>query len=81
MCGATKHGAQCVMAFGRKSPLGVCPRCDELTAGAAPRAAQYDYGRKAREERRTLAGIAAHFAPGGPHARGLCGPVCTFGDW
>lgn len=25
--------------------------------------------------------INAHFAPGSPHARGECGPVCTFGDW
>lgn len=25
--------------------------------------------------------INAHFAPGSPHARGDCGPVCTFGDW
>jgi hypothetical protein len=27
------------------------------------------------------AAIRAHFAPGGPHSRGACGPVCTFGDW
>jgi hypothetical protein len=24
--------------------------------------------------------IRAHFAPGGPHTAGACGPVCTFGD-
>ena len=77
----TKHGNQCSMAFGRKSPAGQCARCDELSAGAAPRAAQYDYGRKAREEAKTLAAIKNHFAPGSAHSRGLCGPVCTFGDW
>ncbi len=36
---------------------------------------------KAEEERSHLASIAAHFAPGSPHSRGHCGPVCTFGDW
>ena len=26
-------------------------------------------------------GIAAHFAPGGRHQRGKCGPVCTAFDY
>ena len=78
----TKHGEQCTMVFGRKSPSGECARCDELRAGAPSRAGwQKPYcTSKARDEARVLAGIEAHFAPSGPHARGECGPVCTFGD-
>ena len=34
---ATKHGAACVMAFGRPSPVGDCARCDELRAGSPAR--------------------------------------------
>jgi hypothetical protein len=75
----TKHGADCVMAFGRKSPAGVCLRCDELTAGSAPRESWHK-NHFAREAAK-LDSIRAHFAPGSPHSRGACGPVCTFGDW
>lgn len=82
MCHATpttKHGAECVMAFGRKSPEGVCARCDELWTGAAPRASWH--AKHFAKEQAKLDGIKAHFAPGSPHSRGACGPVCTFGDW
>jgi len=63
--------------FGRKTPG--CPRCDELIAGAAPRAGWGD--RKRAQESQRNREIRAHFAPGGPHARGLCGPVCTAFDY
>lgn len=79
MCGAPilKHGPECVMAFGKKSPAGVCARCDELTAGAAPRAGWQGpyYARKAAEAAR-LARMPKHDC-----ARSGCGPVCTWGDW
>ena len=65
-------------SFGRKTPG--CPRCDELIAGAAPVTQPWRETRKQEDARRS-ASIAAHFAPGGRHARGDCGPVCTFGDW
>lgn len=71
-------------AFGRLAPLGECPRCDQLHAGAAPREAHpaiSAVARKRADEEQTLAAHRAHFAPGGPHALGVCGPVCTFGDW
>jgi len=64
-------------AFGRKTPG--CPRCDELLAGAAP--VQWAGSKRRRDEEMERRSIAAHFAPGGRHARGECGPVCTFGDW
>jgi hypothetical protein len=54
-----------------------CPRCDELAAGAQPRA----WRMSAREEdRRRCAEIAEHFASA-RHRSGGCGPVCTFGEW
>src|SRR5438093_6204835 len=31
------HNLKCVKGFGRISPKGVCPRCDELRKGARPR--------------------------------------------
>jgi hypothetical protein len=77
----TKHSIDCNMAFGRKDPN--CPRCVELLQGAAPRAGwQKDYfARKAASDTMERRAIAAHFAPGGPHALGLCGPVCTAFDY
>jgi hypothetical protein len=67
--------------FGRKTPG--CPRCDELAAGAATRAPAWGDALKRRQENDALDRRyhAQHFAPGGPHATGACGPVCTFGDW
>lgn len=60
-----------------------CPRGAELAAGAAPRRPAWtdQLGRRARDEAATSRAIDAHFAPGGPHARGDCGPVCTAFDW
>ena len=63
--------------FGRK--IAGCPRCDELLSGAAPVAGWGS--RKRAMEADHLRAISAHFAPGSPHSRGACGPVCTFGDW
>lgn len=72
------------LPFGRKAAPGECPRCDELLAGAAPREA-HPAIRAAAEQRaddtERSAAIRAHFAAGGPHSAGQCGPVCTFGDW
>ncbi len=71
------------MAFGRKDAN--CPRCIELLNGSAPRSgwqASY-YGnakQRAQYEASQLAAIKAHFAPGGPHDLGKCGPVCTAFD-
>lgn len=83
MCAATKHGPACRMAFGRLSPAGDCERCDELREGAPARDGwQRGYFAKSRrEETQRAAAIAAHFAPGGPHSQGKCGPVCTAFDW
>jgi hypothetical protein len=67
--------------FGRKTPG--CPRCDELLAGAAPREAPWaaTARRNAAYAEADARARAAHFAPGGPHAAGACGPVCTAFDW
>jgi len=65
-------------AFGRLTAG--CPRCDELIGGAAP-VVQSWRGQRARDEAMRIAEHRDHFKAGGRHARGLCGPVCTFGDW
>jgi hypothetical protein len=76
----TRHAASCSRVFARYDLE--CPRCRELAAGAQPREG---WGRSAAErreqEQRDAAAIRAHFAPGGPHDRGVCGPVCTAFDW
>lgn len=69
---ATKHAENCKMAFGRKDPT--CPRCQELLNGAAPRLWQ-----ATRDQERSLE-IVTHFKSQ-RHQAGLCGPVCTFGDY
>lgn len=33
----TKHNEKCTMSFGNYSAIEMCPRCDELRAGAKPR--------------------------------------------
>ncbi|ONK09264.1 hypothetical protein [Streptomyces sp. MP131-18] len=67
--------------FGRR--VAGCPRCDELEAGAEP--VRWTRGWQREQETRNDAirqhAHEKHFAPGGPHARRECGPVCTFGDW
>ena len=75
--------------FGKKTPG--CPRCDELLAGAEPvrwvgQEMRNGLSRGYGNDRATTGGyptnaeINAHFAPGSPHHRGACGPVCTFGE-
>jgi len=72
-----QHSANCKRVFSRYDPE--CPRCIELIAGSPARPG---WSARARAlEIRHTADLAAHFAPGGPHAAGKCGPVCTFGDW
>ncbi len=81
-CNRNKPGHP--LPWGKKAPEGQCPRCDELRAGAAPRSAPDwvdDRRRRAEHDRQRDADRRQHFAPTGPHARGACGPVCTFGDW
>ncbi len=65
-------------AFGRKTPG--CPRCDEMIAGAAP-VRQPGSRQRQRDEAERSAAMRAHFAAGGVHSRGECGPVCTAFDW
>ncbi|ARQ69979.1 hypothetical protein [Streptomyces marincola] len=71
----TKHSHK--PNFGRR--VEGCPRCAELAAGAEP--VQSWRPRTDRNEGIQQRAQQEHFAPGGPHARGACGPVCTFGDW
>lgn len=73
--------SQSERAFGRRAAG--CPRCAELAAGAPARNGwQQDYfAAKAHNERVAKLSREAHYAPGGPHATGKCGPVCTFNDW
>jgi hypothetical protein len=74
-------------AYGRLAPPGVCTRCDELRAGDKARPAPAYAQEGARRTARNFGGypttpeISDHFRPGGPHALGECGPVCTFGDY
>lgn len=77
----TSHGG--ALPFGRKAPEGQCPRCDELRNGASPRthAGFEALSRRQRHEQEDAAALRAHFAPGGPHRAGKCGPVCTAFDW
>jgi hypothetical protein len=71
------HGPQ----FGRRQPYGQCPRCDELHDGDEARPGNPAAARRAAAEAMRSRDITEHFAPGGPHARGACAPVCTAFDW
>lgn len=73
----TKHATDCRKAF-RNYDMN-CPRCRELAEGLPARNG-WGAVRRQQEQMQCVA-IKSHFAPGGPHAMGLCGPVCTFGDW
>jgi hypothetical protein len=76
----TKHNDLCSMAFGRLSPFGCCPRCDELHNGAQARAGWNDAKIKAEQQRSEA--IKRHFAPGGEGYRKLqTGEVDTAFDW
>jgi len=70
--GSAKHSSGCTAAFGRKDMN--CHRCVELANGAPSRAGwqQEHFTSKARREEQRRREIAAHFAPGGPHALGKC---------
>jgi hypothetical protein len=71
-------------AWGRLAPVGECRRCDQLHAGAERRAAPAwteQAERQQRHEEQTAAAAREHFKPGGEHARGACGPVCTRFDY
>lgn len=74
---ATRHKPDCQRVF--KHYDQTCPRCRELAAGSLPRPG-WGSGREKREKERTRE-IEVHFAPGGPHDRGDCGPICTAFDW
>lgn len=81
-CNPNKPGQP--LPWGRKAPIGECRRCDQLRAGDTPREAHpaiQAVTRKREQEEQTRQAMQDHFAPGGPHARGLCGPVCTAFDW
>lgn len=70
--------------FGAYEAAGECQRCDALREGRAT--AKTGWGGRsatldAHNARVTEGARRAHFAPGGPHAMGQCGSVCTFGDW
>lgn len=60
----TKRNGSCTMAFGKLSPAGCCPRCDELRNGSPARAGWNDTKLKAEQQRSEA--IRRHFAPGGP---------------
>jgi len=79
--GMIKHKTDCEMAFGRKDKS--CPRCQELLKGATPRKGWQTgfFTQREQEAKQRSAAIKAHFAPGGKHDRGECGPVCTAFDW
>lgn len=65
----------------------IAPASAPQTANDVAAHDQASYVRSSRRRRPSLdderrdSSIDAHFAPGSPHARGECGPVCTFGDW
>src|SRR5579863_649556 len=72
----TRHAQGCRMAFGRPDLASGCPRCHELAQGAPARRQPWRELRahNAAMERHA---VAEHFKAGGPHDRGVCGPVCT----
>jgi hypothetical protein len=63
----------CRMAFGRPSPAGICPRCDELRNGAEPRTGW-------RSKRADAATDARWIREHNCRVAG-CGPICTAFDW
>lgn len=65
------------LPFGKRAPVGDCPRCDQLRNGAEPRRGWGPSRAQVDEQR--AAEIRAHFAS--DKHRTECQPVCTFGDW
>jgi len=68
----TLHADTCNMAFGRKDPT--CPRCQELTAGDAPRKG---WGMT----RKQMDAIRAQEIRNHDCKKSGCMIVCTYGDW
>ena len=63
--------------FGRKTAG--CPRCDELLAGAEPRA--WVGTSRAAQDAQRLADLREHYASE-RHRNNQCGGlICTYGDW
>ncbi len=62
-------------SFGRKTAG--CPRCDELSAGAAP--VRWACQDASEEARLRSAAIARHYRS--DECSRTCGPVCTRFDW
>jgi hypothetical protein len=60
-----------------------CARCDEMRHGGEARRPDWvEYlGSTTRRAAQDAEERRRHFAPGGPHATGKCGPVCTAFDW
>lgn len=76
----TRHNDLCSMAFGNYSPLGCCPRCDELRNGATARKGWNDD--KIAQEARRREQIREHFKPGGIHDQIIAaGGVDTAFEW
>jgi hypothetical protein len=71
----TKHNHD-PQPFGRKLPLGECPRCDELHTGAAPRARFGGRLTVEQQDERRAQEIREHDCKASN-----CSIVCTFGDW
>ena len=65
--------------FGRRTAG--CPRCDELTAGAAPRTLHWVEARKRseREQAGRAAAIRHHYSSG--ECARTCNGVCVRFDW
>lgn len=73
----TKHNHLCSMAFGKPSPVGYCPRCDELRSGAPARAGWqklYFASKRERDERWRKA-LRDHDCK-----QAGCLAICVFGD-
>ena len=70
------------LPFGRKAPVGQCARCDALRDGAPAKSwGGQSAALRAHNAQMDDAARKAHFAPGGPHAWGACGLMCTAFDW
>lgn len=62
--------------FGKRKPLGECPRCDELHNGARPRPGWVAVPATSGP---TDGQVRDHF--NSAKHRNECGHVCTYGDW
>lgn len=72
------------LPFGKRDPQGLCPRCRQLDAGAAPQSAPAwveDRQRAARDAETYDRHRREHFAPGGEHSRKCTPGISTCLDW